>query len=309
MEQGLGELMGQYLSCVAIFMSLALQQDLSPIQVWPDALSSIARARIKADATQEPTGPRSSSARNSGTLASRGKQGVEHRSADPYPFSPEDIEGINAHHLARGRAMEDAGRFLDDGLPVLAKARIESYLITYPWDDVVVPLLSDALFRLGMDAAAYELLAPRADRWAAPDLLLRASLAAAKRGEVYSGQKEYCVNVLAGGTWAEMRQAIVQSSVPTGTSPSELVLLSYLALGAGVVVHVEDRSLSYYLGKVLEMDSLNPLANRCLGDFHLRNHRYPQAVNAYERALVRARDPMKRIIQRQLETARYLRDN
>lgn len=65
----------------------------------------------------------------------------------------------------------------------------------------------------------------------------------------------------------------------------------------------------FHLANVLRIDPTNPLACWKVGDIQLRNRRYADAVRSYERAQSRARGPMVTIVGRQLEIAKYLRDN
>jgi tetratricopeptide (TPR) repeat protein len=271
---------------------------------WPDALSR------KYFALKKASQKTIEKATNRATGSSASENRSQSRTADPYPGTPEEKAMLEAYHQQRVEARLSAQQLIVQGRPVEARALLEAFLSAHPTEESIVPTLADACFRLDLNQRAYDLLAPFARTGAMGDTLLRASLAAARGGEVYSGQKQYCVNVLAGGDdYPELKEAIIFSSVPSGNAARDIELVSLLALGTGTRFNLHEHNQIYYLSQALQIDPGNSLANWTVGDVHLGKQRYAQAVVAYERALVRAREPMKRIIQRQLETARYMRDN
>ncbi len=277
---------------------------------WPEAMfDAYARRKQKNDA-----GSRAS--KKGKTNSKKGKAGQASGQnalgsfADPYPGTSEEAARLNAYHLARVEARMTAENLILEGRWSEALTGLEGFLNLYPDEESIVPTLADACFRIGLNQRAYDALAPFARTGAMPETLVRASLAASRRGEVYPGQRDYCIAYLPGGSRPQLRSAVLMSSVPSGQRPRDLEVLSLLVLGTGKGLNAgEHRPAAFYLSEVLRLDPSNPLANSELGDVHLRSHRYAQAVVCYERAVARARSPMLEAIRRQLETARYLRDH
>ncbi len=244
------------------------------------------------------------------TPPTRGEQGSSVpgiATSDPHIFTPEEQAALDAHHTARMRVIRQVELLLEGGRPLNAVIVLENRLRDHPIDRAIIASwLADAYFRLGLNVRAYELLAPLANPYAMDRNLLRASLAASRRGEVYPGQRQYCVRLICTRFYEEMAQEVLSSSVPTGSSSRDVMLMSLLAIG--LESSAWEHNEVYYYGQALSMDANNPLALWKLGDIHLRNERWAQAVTSYERALFRAQGPMRGPIEQNLYLARYRRD-
>ena len=112
-------------------------------------------------------------------------------------------------------------------------------------------LLFDAYLWLGKTDEAYKLFTGvPLDKSASDETLVRASLVAALKGEVYEGQREYLVRQVAFSpgspepTW-----------IPVGYSPKAVAMLSLIELGAVVSAHSDEPNLYFYSSEALKLDA------------------------------------------------------
>lgn len=90
--------------------------------------------------------------------------------------------------------------------------------------------LADIDFHLGNYSEAYDELVPVASPSQSPTVMLRLSLAAAKTGQVFPGQREYVLSFLDHGYFGNNMLPEFIPLLPSGDSPKTLIFLSHLAL-------------------------------------------------------------------------------
>ena len=150
---------------------------------------------------------------------------------------------------------------LGQSQPWVARKRLEAELMRTP-DELVAKPLMDIEMAQGDFVSAYKVAVPFVRRrgGASRELLLRASLAAAKCGEVYPGQRELLVNYLVGSS----DPGDILPFIPSGESPDVIAALSACAVGDDIGVHelsdghVEGKSLPFY-EMARSLDSTDPL--------------------------------------------------
>jgi len=103
------------------------------------------------------------------------------------------------------------------------------------------------------------------------ELLLRASLAASMIGEVYKGQREFCVKVI-----DPHKEPSCAKDYPQGDSPDDVACLSCLGLG-GID----------FLELALKLDPGDPSASCSLGDLYGDAFQYSKAIKVLESGLKR----------------------
>jgi predicted Zn-dependent protease len=162
-----------------------------------------------------------------------------------------------------------------------------------------VRTLADSYFRLGRVNDAYDVLAPLTRRGADPDLLLRASLAAALRGESYEGQREFCIDSFTRLiNWVDPAQLM-----PSATGQQELVALSFLGLGATSVTYAQDSNAEFYLTRELALDPGNPFACYLLGETLMGVKRYREAAEMFKTGEARAKGALLEALKQDLRSA------
>lgn len=289
--------------CLVSSATMVLNSTVNTAQsTWPEALCAKAKKANQTRSEAVPNQVSDQQGRGSDIYA------LILRSADPKELTQAQEEMLRQYHAGFARDIKRAEALIDQGGSAEGRLLLEGRLAAFPWEGLTAIRLADAHFQLEQNQAAYNLLAPRATSYAAEGLLLRASLAAARRGEVYPGQRQYCLDRILPQDWAEMKGALLESSVPSENTPRSVELLSSLAIALSES-SVREPHVLYHLANVLRIDPTNPLASWRIGDIHLRNRRYADAARSYERAQSRARGPMVTIVKRQLEIAKYLRDN
>jgi len=102
-------------------------------------------------------------------------------------------------------------------------------------------------------------------------LLIRASLAAAMMGEVYKGQREFCVKLVNHNDLPSFRK-----DYPQGDSPNDVACLSCLG------IDVDD-----FLELALKLDPGDPWASLRLGDAYAAAFQYSKGIAVLESGLKR----------------------
>lgn len=205
---------------------------------------------------------------------------------------------LGAALLSADRASKD-GR-LEEARSVLEKARAE-----LPDRSILVPRLLDVYFRQGRDKEAYRLVAPYMQDGADDAFLLRGSLAAARLGETYAGQRQYLDRFFRERVTS--RWDSVKASVPRGESARALEVLSLLAIGK-TQDGFDDANMVAFMNEANRLDPGNPVAAYALGNFYLRKHRYAEAEKAYRAGLKRALDYYRDAMRENARIAAWLKD-
>lgn len=197
-------------------------------------------------------------------------------------------------------ARGDAGGLLASGHLVEARKRLDSYLETHSNDSTIAVIAADIAFRRGDNVAAYSAIAPFVTVSSSPEVLLRASLAAARLGEVYPGQKEYCANLVIFycGAWKEE----VARALPTGDETKDLEKLSLLGLAVYGNSDDADERL-FYARQELALDRGNPVAATIAWQFLMGAGKYREAASAMKDAMPRATGGMAYWVKREYDDA------
>jgi tetratricopeptide (TPR) repeat protein len=298
--------------------ALALQQaePIGQIVDWPTAIASsprksrdafelrLSRAMKRSDAG--PAAAKHAKAQPPGASAAPGSapqapplSGFDREpgvvSYNPMPY--EDLETFSKEveaHASKVEAESDAclemARKGDlDG----AKRQLKSFLLTEPYGGYAllnlellgVPLL-DIQLEHGEYAAAYDVASSfiRGGN-TSEDLMLRASLASACLGQVYPGQREYCMQRIIGGNG----NGTVAEAMPKGDTPEILAFLSGMAIGCRMEAGRESDAIAY-LEQALKLDPANPYACLFLGDDYAKvGCQYSKAIRVLQDGLTRAK--------------------
>ena len=137
-------------------------------------------------------------------------------------------------------------------------------------------LLFDAYLWMGRVDDAYNLMAGiPLDNTASPETLVRASLVAALKGEIYQGQREYLVERTKrpGGSQDD-------SWIPTGYSPKAIAMLSVIELGALVSAHSDEPNLYFYSSEALKIDPTGYWAAATYADIMTKLGHFREAKRA-----------------------------
>ena len=257
--------------------------DLAP---WPTGMSRRANPPKLSAKAPHPSRKDRAAKRPDGAKA---PPGVSFATADPQP----GYDATALVHEAGAIGSEewlDTLKAMEAGLsPALRKAAVEkaeTYLDRYPNNRPSIGFrLADLYFRVGRNADAYRLLAPLATEQASKETLLRASVAAALRGEVYPGQRAYCARSILRYYETDDRPEYV----PQGETPAAVLTLSLLATAAECSSHHEAPNVRYYGGLALRRDPGNPLACHLLAYYASEDRRYAEAILLLRQGAARAR--------------------
>jgi tetratricopeptide (TPR) repeat protein len=193
--------------------------------------------------------------------------------------TPETDARLDAYLSLIDNEADRAKALIAKGDVDAARTSLETFLQTYP-EPYPAIILMDLDMSHGDYIDAYKVAAPfmRHGGGGSNELMLRASLAAAKLGEVYPGQLEYCLQQIGYGDWAKF--------VPQGDSPKIVAALSNIAIA-------ERFGADYHSGMsnlqdALHVDPTNPWICRWLSDFYVaRNYDYSDAIKLIELSLQR----------------------
>lgn len=185
-----------------------------------------------------------------------------------------------------------------------AKRIYDEHERDYPGDDFDVVEHADLLFRMRRFDEMYSLLASYFDpTYENPEIWLRASLAAALKGEVYRGQREYCVAKVGSRYSGDLD--FLARNTPQLDRPQDLVLASLIALAQ---VGNPSTIVSYW-EEVRKLDPSNAIACRELGDSLSSSGDFDGALAAYELGLPRAGiGEMRRAFLKWISSVRFARD-
>ena len=172
------------------------------------------------------------------------------------------------------------------GQPEIARRRLEAELLKNPSEQVAVPLM-DVEMASGDFASAYKVAVPFVRRGnATTQFLLRASLAAAKCGEVYEGQRDFLVKHLV-DIYAPSE---IRVWLPSGESAEVVATLSAYSVAAELGTRRRDgRALPFY-EMARSSDPTNPLFCSGAAASLAELNRYSEAIKVLASAYGRARD-------------------
>lgn len=275
-------------ACLVCALGLAFGQTLG---TWPGALAK--RSALHTSARQQ----KKHAAPNAKVQSGK----TSFVAGDHQPETDEQKAARQAFHDDRMNALRLARIDLKQGHAEKAAARLQARLDAYPWDSTITPDLADAYFRLDKSSLAYQALAPYATIDADPQLLLRASLAAAKKREVYDGQKQYCLKVI--GSYTDPQTTALAFS--GGETPAAVELASWVAIGVDANSSHNPDTAAFYFKQALKKDPSNPIANLLLGEIYQAHGEYANAVACFQKALPRAVGKTRDCIQIDLRTASY----
>ncbi|HVT12150.1 MAG TPA: hypothetical protein VHE55_07770 [Fimbriimonadaceae bacterium] len=232
------------------------------------------------------------------------KHKLKANSADPYLPTPEEMAAEQVFFANWSAAISTGQAAIDAGTPSVAVPPLQAWLQNNPPDNSTVSLLADAYFRLNDPNDAYNLLGPLITTSSDPDILLRASLAAADAGEVYIGQREYCIQWILGSSGQLTDDA---NTLPQGNTPAALRVLSCIALASQ-----SDWSQSnptYYSQQALTLDPGNPVAAERLGTIYMGQSRYSEAIAAFQSGLARAEGGLLTSMKASISTCQWLQSH
>ena len=162
-------------------------------------------------------------------------------------------------------------------------------------------LLFDAYLWSGRLDDAYDLMAGMPlDNTASEETLLRASLVAALRGEVYKGQREYVMSVVnrfdgnKGAGW-----------VPDGYSPKSIAVLSAIMVSGSASLHNDAPNRFFYISEALKLD---PTSSAAAGEYAyimIELGHYKEATRALMGAMDAAEGFDKFLLKDKLQMAQW----
>ena len=279
-----------------IFLVLALSQgspNSSPS--WPGAIQTSAQSK---------------------RLLSRVHRGTEHplsvgkassiksRSADTEEFSPEakhyaEAQGQKFRETLGAAMAQLKGNHFQQGWDILEGYVSEADNLGR---NVLAEVLAGSYLVKGHPAQAYAVLAPFCDDFADPDLLLGASVAAARNGLVFEGQRRFAVSYII-ARYPKLRDSA--DNFPQGNEPRSVEAVSCLAAGLQPRI-ASDAFPTYYLEEALRLDPGNPLASYELGSYQLNHDQFSQAVETFKAGESRADPWLKNRILELKRQAEYL---
>lgn len=168
--------------------------------------------------------------------------------------------------------------------------------------NVAAQMLADCYFRLRKPEQAFAILAPFCTADADPELLLRASLASARKGVVFEGQREYVVGYIL-SRYREAKDT--SSNWPQGNTPADIEAISCLAIA--IQDSVSGLGRRSYLQEALKLDPTNPLACELLGEIEYDAGHFALAKELFEKASQRTVASRQWYIQKKISDSEYLR--
>ena len=216
-------------------------------------------------------------------------------------YGPVDEPGAvgTEEWIAALRALQTAHK---PGRAQAVAVQAEEYFDAYPHARRSIGyMLADLYVALGRYGDAYRLMAPLATADADEPTLLRCSVAAALRGEVYLGQRAYCVASVH-RHWSDVDDR--PEYLPRGESPDAVLTLSLLATAVEASSHHDVEVVRLYGGLALKRDPGNPLVCELFSDYALAERRLPEAIAYLERGLSRTSGDMAFAYRSSLKTYR-----
>lgn len=273
-------------ACLALGF-LLVRSPVEPLR-WPDVVAATfahsrpitnSPAKVRAKPAAKKTSPPAPTTKR--------PSGVYLSSAHPYVMTPEEQAAWDEYNRRRVDVEVASRQAFTAGYLTAARQVLEGWLNAEPTDASVLPLLVDICFQQGDTSLAYQYLAPFTRSGQDPSVLLRSSVAAARLGLVFEGQREYCVaQVLR--IWNDGQDTA--ACLPQGTSPQAVEAISALALGIRPSWSLA--ILRYYLDRALALDPGNPMACREIASFKARAHHYQAAVQLLDLGMQRASGPL-----------------
>jgi tetratricopeptide (TPR) repeat protein len=196
--------------------------------------------------------------------------------------------------IERGKLMDAQGDYVG------AKKLLETNLLSDPQPGYAA-VLADIEVANEDYVNAYKLTAPfvRNGTGTGPeDILLRASLAAASLGDVYPGQREYCVGRM--GSAEEIKTSPFIAALPQGNSPDVVAAISHIAIAGEAAAQGNYRHATHHYEAALRFDPGNPAI--CLGlgyCYAMGSYNYTRAIETLKSGL--ARSEKLRIVKQALQ--------
>lgn len=282
---------------------------------WPEAMKQDVRAREGAKRAVLKSGsgtPHKAAKKASKPLkahrgqAVAGQPGSARRlTANPYEPTPEELAASGAYWRPYFEALEGARTELHLGHLTEARSMLEGGMAQYPSDPMMAQALADVCFRQNQPGQAFAVLAPLCTSNAEPRVLVLASLAAARRGIVYDGQRDYVAGYalrMGYGSGA----ADNARSLPQGNTARAVEALSCIAIASTAFYYEDDRR--YYLSEALRLDPGNPLACFQLGSIELAQRHYGAAAQLFSRGTARADGDLLDTLRQRRGDAQYWHD-
>jgi tetratricopeptide (TPR) repeat protein len=283
----------------------------APAKPWQDAIKSSAVAEksplvrkiLKAWEHPKPVTPDATGTSIAKRAAAQTNAAVAMVPGSIIAWNPTDTPEGNAQmaaYLQRVQAESDRCVAMEShGNYAAAKQRLELDLETDPSESFALPLLDMELLH-GDFVDAYKVSAGMINRQTSQDLLFRASLAASSLGNVYPGQREFCLNCMLPDEAREQQAEIASgghlhgirgeelSILPAGYGPDSVSALSALAIGNGLAFRESWKNAVEFYEWSLRLDPNNPLA--CLGlsgCYTSDGYQYSKAVQILQLGLER----------------------
>lgn len=245
----------------------------------------------------------------SGSQQSGQPSGLVVRHADPsyYASTPDggfrilteaEIEALQRETDAYFSLLKEAGSALDSGRLGPARSLLEATLSMKMSQSGLV-LLADTYLREGKHDKAYTLLAPFVHTFAGRDILLLASLAAAKRGEVYEGQADYCIKSIL--LYHSSREESVLKILPKARDARTLEFLSSLALAVKFGSTLNGAGFHHYMSLALEIKPTDVFANFHAADMFIQKKDYLSAKRSLHLVQERGNGFMSGFVKRKLD--------
>jgi hypothetical protein len=169
---------------------------------------------------------------------------------------------------------------VEDGDLWGARASLISNEITGRRPDVVAELC-DVDLRLGLNQEVVNLLSPVVEQGFADwNELLPLSLASARLGRVFEGQKEYCASQLPGKGHPDF-----DSYLPRDSSAKSVATMSFIAMGNRLFGEGQDKAL-WYFEQAARLGGDTPYLNQMQAQIYAGQRRFPEAfarLDAWEK--------------------------
>ena len=285
---------------VALFLTTFSQVPRS--QAWTDvAFNRFAQTKLGKKLVEKVRGSNAKQAR----IVAKALSQASAKGAKAYATSKSDVDrlrayeaAIDAYYVSHPDFAAAESKWRVDRIRAENELKLGHYakvvsilkprLNARPDEEECVDYLADAYFQLGrVDDAYYALMPSLApEKGGMEQILVRASLAMALKGQSQAGQWEYCVNSV--DHCVGDRQTIL-NTIPRNRDLKGLQMLSYLATGLDCDSHARSDDMTiYYLRNAIKLDPGNPVANFHIIDPLMRKGRFEEALASLERGLPRA---------------------
>jgi len=245
------------------------------------------------------------------TIDAKAGQEIGGKRANPHHWTDEELAEMKALWDPWSEALRAAHDLFDTGHYAQAAAVLEAEELNIeptewgPWrgNSMVLELLGDCYFRMNQPGQAFAAIAPYMGPGQSDQVvLLRASLAAARCGHVYEGQRAYLWSVI------QHMPGVVDDAhfLPQGNSPAAIDAMTCVALA--ITTHGWPNNHHYYTSEALRVDPGNPIACLFLAqeEGSKAKRHYTQAIHLCELGMQRATGTIRDDLKELLDWMQYL---